>query len=150
LAADAAAAQVGRPDRTQGSEPERKLSVAQVIRRGAAKYSQAHRGGAATPHVQSVLAKLSLCRTAELGGHWYECDDCHQITKLYNSCGDRHCPTCSGSKRYDWSERAEKLLIDGVEYYQVVFKITVIFSRFGRSHSAALGVLKFSSARESL
>jgi hypothetical protein len=42
---------------------------------------------------------------------------------MYNSCGDRHCSQCSGSKRYNFAERAEKLLLDGVDYYQVVFTL---------------------------
>src|SRR6056297_4259272 len=33
-----------------------------------------------------------------------------------NSCGDRHCPSCSGGKRRDFSERAAGLLIDGVDH----------------------------------
>jgi len=111
---------------------------------------QTHRDGEATPHVQGVLAKLSLCRTSALGGHWYECDDCRQITKLHNSCGDRHCPACSGSKRQDFSERADELLLDGVDYYQVVFTLPEVLSRMALANRKEISDLLFSSAWKGL
>jgi len=38
----------------------------------------------------------------------------------YNLCGDRHCPQCSGSKRFDFNEKASKLLLPGVVYCQIL------------------------------
>ncbi len=78
---------------------------------------------AACPQVQSTLAKLALCRTHVLGGRKYQCDDCGATSTRYNSCGDRHCPKCSGSKRFDFTRRASELLLPGVDYYQVVFTL---------------------------
>ena len=78
---------------------------------------------AACPQVQSTLAKLALCRTHALGGRKYKCDDCGKTSTRYNSCGDRHCPGCSGSKRFDFTRRASGLLLPGVDYYQVVFTL---------------------------
>lgn len=75
------------------------------------------------PHVQSTLAKLSLCRTPVLGGHVYECHTCDHRVVVHNSCGDRHCPQCSEAKRRDWLSSSAKLLLPGVTYYQVVFTI---------------------------
>jgi hypothetical protein len=96
------------------------------------------------------LAKTSLCRTAALGGRWYECDDCQGITKVNNSCGDRHCPACSGAKRQDFSDRASQLLLDGVEYYQVVFTLPEILSQMALSNRSDLADLLFSSAWKAL
>lgn len=73
--------------------------------------------------MRDTLAKLSLCRTHVLGGRKFQCQDCDEITSLYNSCGDRHCPTCSGSKRVDFHEKASQLIIDGIVYYQVVMTL---------------------------
>lgn len=70
-----------------------------------------------------MLAKLSLCHTEALGQRWFQCDDCDELTKLNNSCGDRNCPQCSGAKRQEFTEQAETLLLDGVEYHQVVFTL---------------------------
>ena len=59
--------------------------------------------------VQSVLAKLSLCRTHAMGGKNCQCDDCDEVTQAYHSSGDRQGPWCSGCKRYDFAKRAEQL-----------------------------------------
>ena len=70
----------------------------------------------AVPQVQSTLAKLSLCRTAALNSRRYRCSDCAQECIVYNSCGDRHCPICSGAKRADWIDSSSQLILDGIDY----------------------------------
>jgi len=120
------------------------------LRLGAADYVNKYRDGGACMQVQSVLAKLSLCRTRALGGHELQCDACQRTCNVYNSCGDRHCPGCSGSKRYDFSERAEKVLLDGVDYYQVVFTLPSELSRLVLSNRQPLADLLFRTAWKSL
>lgn len=75
------------------------------------------------PQVQSVLAKLALCRTAALGGHTYECPQCQHRCQVYNSCIDRHCPQCSGGRRADWLAKTSELLLPNIDYFQVVFTL---------------------------
>lgn len=82
----------------------------------------------AVPQVQSTLAKLSLCRTAALGGRWLACEACDHRCVVYNSCGDRHCPRCGGAKRADWPAKTEPLLLPGVNYFQVVFTLPDVLS----------------------
>ena len=72
---------------------------------------------------RDTLAKLSLCRTHHLGGRTYQCQDCGETALRYNSCGDRHCPQCSGAKRWDFQQRASKLVLHGVRYFQSVFTL---------------------------
>jgi len=55
---------------------------------------------------------------------------------VYNSCGDRHCPQCSGSKRYAFSQRAEALLLEGIVYYQVVSRCRGETVAFGPEQTA--------------
>ena len=70
-----------------------------------------------------VVAAITSCRTAALGGHVRECDrGCGYAEISYNSCRDRHCPKCQGLERVRWQEaRAEDLL--PVSYFHVVFTI---------------------------
>jgi hypothetical protein len=69
-----------------------------------------------------VLKDLALCRTAALGGHVEECDQCGQQRIAYNSCRNRHCPKCQASARARWmADRAKELL--PVEYFHVVFTL---------------------------
>lgn len=100
--------------------------------------------------MQSVLAKLSLCRTRALGGKTYRCDDCSEVTEVFHSCGDRHCPQCSGCKRYDFAARAEQLILSGVTYYQVVFTLPGDLSQLGLANREAMADLLFLSAAKSL
>lgn len=54
-------------------------------------------------HVQKVLHRLKICRTALLGYHVYRCtnDECGEIKYQYHSCRDRHCPQCGAIKKDD-------------------------------------------------
>jgi hypothetical protein len=67
-----------------------------------------------------ALHALRKCRTIELGGHIDACDCCNDLHLSYNSCRNRHCPTCQGHKREQWiAKRSEELL--NIPYYHVVF-----------------------------
>jgi len=102
------------------------------------------------PQVQSTLAKLSLCRTAALGGHVYECSTCDHRVIVHNSCGDRHCPQCSGAKRRDWLDATAQLLLPGVTYYQVVFTIPDRLSSLTLGNRRVMFDLLFRSAWRAL
>ncbi len=43
---------------------------------------------------QLVMRDIGQCRTAVLGGHVDECDNCGGVRVSYNSCRNRHCPKC--------------------------------------------------------
>ena len=135
----------GAPATTQ-----QKLTVAQILRQGAAAYVRQHAASGACGVVQSTLAKLSLCRTPALGGKEYTCDSCGETKLVPHSCGDRHCPICSGRKRYDFAERAEQLILDGVTYYQVVFTLPSELSELALVNREAIADLLFTSAWKSL
>jgi len=93
--------------------------LAEVI--GAAKESYRQRYGL-TGEQGRVLRDLTRCRTAVLGGHRYRCDRCGHEKIAYNSCRNRHCPTCQAQARAKWLEdRAAELL--PVPYFHVVFTI---------------------------
>ncbi len=144
MVADAATAQVGGTEGQQG-----KLTVAEILQVAAGHYVQRYPSQAA-PQVQSTLAKLSLCRTAALGDRHYRCGDCAHECVVYNSCGDRHCPTCSGAKRADWLDSSSQLILDGVDYYQVVFTLPSDLSRLALGNRRAIYDLLFASAWSAL
>ena len=73
--------------------------------------------------VQSVLAKVELCRTKALGGHVYRCLGCRYELPVYNSCRDRHCPQCSGGQRAKWLDKLSEILLPQVNYFQIVFTL---------------------------
>ena len=100
--------------------------------------------------MRSTLAKLELCRTAALGGHKYRCEPCDYECSVYNSCGDRHCPLCSGAKRADWLDSTTQLLIPGITYFQVVFTIPDQLSSLALGNRREMYDLLFRSAWKTL
>jgi hypothetical protein len=85
-----------------------------------------------------------------MGGRLFQCEDCHETKSLYNSCGDRHCPACSGAKRVDFNQKASKLIIDGVVYYQVVMTLPSELSDLALSNRELFGGLLPKSAWSSV
>ena len=69
---------------------------------------------------------------------------------MYNSCGDRHCPRCSGAKRRNWLESSAQLLLPGVDYFQVVFTIPAELSSLALGNRRELFNLLFQSAWRAL
>jgi hypothetical protein len=73
-----------------------------------------------TPARRRVMRALLACRTSVLGGHVESCDKCDYRRIAYNSCRNRHCPKCDGSRQAKWLEDRAKDLLP-VEYFHVVF-----------------------------
>ncbi|MFN2431127.1 MAG: transposase zinc-binding domain-containing protein, partial [Cryomorphaceae bacterium] len=71
-----------------------------------------------------TLHAIRRCRTPAMGGHIDRCDNpaCHKLHISYNSCRNRHCPTCQGHKREAWIQARESELLN-VPYFHVVFTL---------------------------
>lgn len=78
-----------------------------------------------------VVADLSRCRTAALGGRLEQCSACGRQEYRYNSCRNRHCPRCQGSRRAAWLEREAGYLLP-VEYHHVVFTLPAALAELAR------------------
>ena len=136
-------------EQRQEQRPEPPLTVSSLLREYTAGYVSQHRRQAA-PQVQSTLAKLALCRTAAMGDHVYRCDACDTECRVYNSCGDRHCPLCAGAKRADWLTSTSELLLPGIKYFQVVFTIPDTLSSLALGNRREIYNLLFHSAWQTL
>ncbi|MEQ9499404.1 MAG: IS91 family transposase [Deltaproteobacteria bacterium] len=69
-----------------------------------------------------VLRKLAQCRTSALGGRLLGCDHCGHRAVVWNSCLDRHCPSCMGASAKAWVEEQEAALLP-VPYFHIVFTL---------------------------
>lgn len=69
-----------------------------------------------------TLSAIKNCRTLAMGGRVEQCDSCGKQHLFYNSCRNRHCPTCQGHKREEWIRAREAELLP-VAYYHVVFTL---------------------------
>jgi len=73
------------------------------------------------PHLKAMRG-IETCRTAELGGHLYECDLCGYEHPAYNSCRNRHCPKCQALAKARWLEARSSELLP-VTYFHNVFTL---------------------------
>lgn len=69
-----------------------------------------------------TLDAVRRCRTAALGSHVDGCTACGHLRISYNSCRNRHCPTCQGSHREQWIAARQAELLP-VPYFHVVFTL---------------------------
>lgn len=98
---------------------------------------------------KGVLHALSVCRTAELGGHVERCDDCGYIRISYNSCRNRHCNKCQQVNKERWIMAREADLLP-VGYFHVVFTLPDCLNPLCHQHPKALYDLLFRSVRDTL
>ena len=69
-----------------------------------------------------VMRAIEACRTPELGGHKYKCDNCGDFLISYNSCRNRHCPKCQNLDTERWLEARKKEILP-THYFHSVFTL---------------------------
>jgi hypothetical protein len=98
---------------------------------------------------KKALRAIAVCRTAALGGHVEQCDQCGYRQISYCSCRNRHCPKCHGQARARWLEqRAAELL--PVEYFHVVFTLPQLLAPLALQNQRLVYGLLFRAAAETL
>ena len=106
-------------------------------------------GDSLSAQQKRALRDISLCRTAALGGHVDQCDECGHRTISYCSCRNRHCPKCGSADRAAWLEqRATELL--PVEYFHVVFTLPQSFAPLALQNQRVVYGILFKAASETL
>lgn len=99
--------------------------VADVVRQFGAAYRAKY---ALTREEARALRDIEECRTAALGGHVDECEQCGAVHYYWHSCRNRHCPKCQGLAKAQWvAERQAELL--PIPYFHVVFTLDHVFNR---------------------
>jgi hypothetical protein len=71
---------------------------------------------------KGIIRLLSACRTSALGSHYEKCDHCNYHGKSYNSCRNRHCPSCQQKDKLQWLDKRMQELLP-VGYYHLVFTL---------------------------
>jgi len=95
------------------------------------------------------MRAIEVCRTAVLGGHKDQCDNCGHLEISYNSCRNRHCPKCQTLRKEKWIEaRSEDLL--PIQYFHMVFTIPSELNPLVSMNRKVLYDLLFRSVSETL
>jgi hypothetical protein len=71
---------------------------------------------------KGLIHLLSACHTSLMGSHFEKCDNCTYLGKAYNSCRNRHCPSCQQKDKLEWLDKRMRELLP-VGYYHLVFTI---------------------------
>ena len=127
---------------------ESQVEVGDIFRACGPAYRREH-GHEMPLHHYRAMNAIEACRTADLGGHVEQCEDCRRVRVSYNSCRNRHCPKCQRLDKERWvAARLEDLL--PIAYYHVVFTIPAQLRPLAlRNQKVVYGIL-FRAAAESL
>jgi hypothetical protein len=124
------------------------LEVADIIRRHGEDFLAIY-GESISADQKRLLDTLVACRTAALGGHVDQCDQCDHVVVSYNSCRNRHCPKCQGGAIAEWLEarRADLLPTD---YYHVVFTLLAELADLALQNKKVMYDILFRAASQTL
>lgn len=95
------------------------------------------------------MRALEVCRTAALGGHLDQCDQCGYRRLSYNSCRNRHCPKCQSLAKVQWLEAREAELLP-VQYFHVVFTLPECLAPVALQNKRVVYNLLFRAASQTL
>ena len=125
-----------------------KLEVADIFRRYGNGYRQ-EQGASLSIAQRRVMSAIEQCRTAALGGHVEQCDQCGHQRVSFNSCRDRHCPKCQSLARAQWLEDRQAELLD-CPYFHVVFTLPEEIAPLAYQNKKVVYAILFRAAAETL
>lgn len=122
--------------------------VADVFRSYASFYL-AEYGNSVSQEQRRVIKDIISCRTAALGGHISQCEQCEHKEVYYNSCRNRHCPKCQAAARAKWLEARASDLLD-VPYFHLVFTLPKNINSIALQNKKVLYDILFRAVSETL
>ena len=125
-----------------------RFEVADVFRCYGADY-RLHNGASMSNAQHRVMTAIEVCRTAFLGGHLEQCDQCGHQRNAYNSCANRHCPKCQSLARAQWLEDRQSELLN-TQYFHVVFTLPQQIATIAYQNKRELYGILFRAAAETL
>jgi len=75
-----------------------------------------------TPEQYKAVNAMRVCQTEALGVDYYACPDCGEITKVYHSCKNRFCPTCSWKDTLKWADKIKEKMMS-IPHRHAVFTL---------------------------
>jgi hypothetical protein len=124
------------------------VEIADIFRLHGPEYRSQFRDRMPPSHLRAMDA-IERCRTEELGGQLYFCDQCQEQHYSYHSCKNRHCPKCQNDQANEWLENQKNLLLP-VSYFMVTFTLPEELRSPARSHQKLIYNLLFRASSEAL
>ena len=82
---------------------------------------------------RKVVNAIIRCRTEECGSNIFSCSQCHRLVRVFQSCGNRHCPSCQHHKTRQWLTKQLAGELPG-HHFMITFMVPAQSRRFMRSH----------------
>jgi len=121
-------------------------TVAGILRRHFPRFVATH----GVPwHVHRAARLLSICRTAQLGGHLQACPHGHTQRVIYHSCRHRLCPQCNALPTERWLEKMRARLI-ACAHHHLIFTMPHELHGLWRYNRAAMMQMLFAAVAETL
>lgn len=95
------------------------LELGDIFREHAKGYLSTH---TLCPVQLKAIRDIMACRTKQMGGHIYQCDNCGYSEQSYNSCRNRHCNKCQFIRQSLWADKLKGKLIS-TKYFHLVFTV---------------------------
>ena len=126
------------------------VELADIFRRYAPDYIE-HFGIRMLPSHRRALHDIVACRTEQMGGHLYCCEnpDCEHLVYAYHSCGNRSCPKCGQDKTQRWIEKQHHRLLP-THYFLITFTLPAELRPIARSNQKIINNLLFKSSAAAL
>ena len=67
-------------------------AIAEIFRQFGPEYIEKYQLNIPANH-KKVVEAIIRCRTQDCGTNIFGCSDCNRSVAVFNSCGNRHCPT---------------------------------------------------------
>lgn len=96
-----------------------------------------------------LLRDISLCHTAALGGHNLLCTKCGHVVPIYNSCHNRHCPSCQALSQARWIEARQHVILPA-GHHHVVFTLPAQLRSLARRHPRDMYDLLLLAVRDTM
>jgi hypothetical protein len=126
------------------------VELADIFRRYGPEYIDRF-GNRMLPSHHRALQDIVACRTEQMGGHLYCCEnpDCKHLLYAYHSCGNRSCPKCGQDKTQRWINTQHNLLLP-THYFLATFTLPCELRSIARSNQKVIYDLLFKSSASAL
>ena len=99
---------------------------------------------------RKAFEDIRACRTAALGGHMDQCDQCEHFAISYNSCRNRSCPKCQAAARAKWLAEREAELLPVKEYFHVLFTLPQQIAGLALQNARRIYAILFQAMAETM
>ncbi len=124
------------------------MDFSRILKNNLSEYLEKYGNQSPESHLRAIRDIL-LCRTPELGGEVYLCQECAELHYSYHSCKNRHCPKCGRNDSAKWLEKQLAKLLP-VKYFMVTFTIPRELHKTCLSNQKLLYDLQFKASSEAL